>query len=125
MNIAQPSAAMGSIARSAALAALALLSLLAAPKALAVEDDKKKHFAASAGISATLQATTDRPWASFGGCMAVGAAKELYDDSQSGNHFDWQDMQFNALGCAIGISIGEGAQRLFTDGRSLGFRARF
>lgn len=57
--------------------------------------------------------------------MAVGTAKELYDDGQSGNQFDWRDMQFNALGCAIGIPIGEGAQWLFTDGRSLGFRTRF
>nr|WP_298414749.1 hypothetical protein [uncultured Halomonas sp.] len=104
---------------------LVLSSIFMASSAQALEDDEKKHLAASTAISATFTAATDRPWISFGGCLAVGAAKELYDDRQDDNHFDWQDMQYNALGCAIGIPIGKGARWLFTDGRSFGFRARF
>ncbi len=107
------------------VAMLVLLGMFTATSAQAFEDNEKKHFAASTAISTIFTAVTNRPWISFGGCLAVGTAKELYDDSQANNHFDWQDMKYNALGCAVGIPIGKGARWLFTDGRSFGFRARF
>ncbi|MGC3873573.1 hypothetical protein ACPF7Z_09920 [Halomonas sp. GXIMD04776] len=125
MNILMRPPAMTSFFGKLALSMLVLLGIFTTSSALAVERDEKKHFAASTAISATLTAATDKPWVSFGGCIAVGAAKELYDDRQSDNHFDWQDMKYNTLGCAIGIPIGKGARWLFTDGRSFGFRANF
>lgn len=72
------------------------------------------HVGASAGIATIgetimLQSPTAyedryiRRTAVFGGCIAVGAAKEFVYDAEA----DGEDLFFDAIGCTIPIVIGE------------------
>ena len=64
----------------------------------AVEQDKLKHFAASAVISSVTQHYSQNWKLSAAVCMSVGLAKELTD-----NTIDNKDLLADAIGCATGL----------------------
>ena len=91
-----------------------VISLVAVVTSHSADKRSLYHVGASAGIATAAEAIMltsptayedryIRRAAVFGGCMAVGAAKEfVYDAEES-----YEDLAFNALGCAIPIFIGE------------------
>lgn len=88
--------------------ALALLMFSASSQALDLtENDKKKHLAASAIISAVTYGITENLYTSYGVCIGTGLAKELYDEVDYGG-FSWEDMAADAIGCGLGIGLGKG-----------------
>ena len=68
--------------------------------------DKTKHFAVSAVIGAAAYAITEDRSQAFMLALAPGLAKEIYDSTQSDNHFSSKDMLWNALGAAVGVQVG-------------------
>jgi hypothetical protein len=104
---------------------LLALFLLFAPHAHAVEQDKTKHFVASAGISSLSLHLTQNRWLSLGICGAVGLTKELTDD-----YIDKRDLVADALGCISGVAVYESVNYLINvkpqqDGAGIGLRVNF
>ena len=89
------------------------------------ERDKQKHIAVSTVISSSIKSYTGNSAIAFGSCMAIGTAKELYDDMQPNNKFDKEDMLANLIGCGIGLPIGNVGNRIFFDGRTIKFEWKF
>lgn len=76
-------------------------------------DDKNKHFAGSAamGVAATVVfKDSEHPVLyPFAATIAVGLAKEVYDEVKSGGSgFSYKDLAADALGAALGVSVGNG-----------------
>lgn len=76
-------------------------------------DDKNKHFAGSAvmGLVATAAfKDSEHPVLyPFAAALAVGIAKEVYDEVKSGGSgFSYKDLAADALGAALGVSVGNG-----------------
>lgn len=84
------------------------------------QKDKQQHLTVSTGIATLTYGATNSAWASFGACIGVGLAKELYDQQDYGK-FSSEDMQANAIGCGIGMVLG---YALFGSKNS-GFSVRF
>ena len=64
----------------------------------AIEQDKIKHFAASAVIGGVSQYYFNNWRYSSVTCLSVGIVKELADST-----IDHKDLLYDALGCAVGI----------------------
>lgn len=76
-------------------------------------DDKNKHFAGSAAMA--LAATvvfkdSEHPVLyPFAAALAVGLAKEIRDEvATNGSGFSYKDLAADALGAALGVSVGSG-----------------
>lgn len=91
---------------------LLLMAILISPMAKAVDlsqRDKQLHLGVSAAISGAVYTTLRLKGASrlkSAGVAALmsmwcGTVKELTDEK-----FDWQDMQADAIGTSIGVSLG-------------------
>ena len=71
--------------------------------------DKELHFAGSLAISASLRTVGRTDGESFGGAVAIGALKEVYDATlkprRKGRGASWKDLAADILGAAAGIAI--------------------
>lgn len=76
-------------------------------------EDKKQHFAGSAlmGVAASVAFKDSEhpvlyPMAAV---LAVGLAKEIRDEvATAGSGFSYKDLAADALGAALGVSVGNG-----------------
>lgn len=102
-----------------------ILVCMSTSSTMALEQDKVKHVAASTAISGGIITATNNVWLGVGSCMGVGLLKEGYDNIQEGNKFDMEDMVANGVGCALGIPIGKTGNRIFFDGKSIGYKINF
>lgn len=67
--------------------------------------DKQDHLAVSAVIGAASRLVIDDPYVAFGVAMVPGVAKEIYDMHHKDHHTaSWQDLAFDAIGAAIGVT---------------------
>lgn len=76
-------------------------------------DDKNKHFAGSAlmGVAASVAfKDSDHPVLyPMAAVLAVGLAKEIRDEvAPAGSGFSYKDLAADALGAALGVSVGNG-----------------
>lgn len=76
-------------------------------------EDKNKHFAGSAlmGVAASVAfKDSDHPVLyPMAAVLAVGLAKEIRDEvATSGSGFIYKDLAADALGAALGVSVGNG-----------------
>lgn len=71
-----------------------------------VESDKKMHFAVSAGLGFAANSIMDDYRYSMASCMAVGVAKEVYDEIDYGG-FSEKDLVADLLGCGVGVVVNE------------------
>lgn len=90
---------------------IALSTILASCQTIG--QDKYLHAGGSAllgiGFSIPLQHSPIKKHskeASFAACMAVGVAKEIYDEYDYGG-FSAGDLVADGLGCAVGVAISE------------------
>ena len=70
--------------------------------------DKLLHFNVClfvAYLSARLLpcCTVERMLAGFAFAVLIGFVKELYDEGQEGNTFDWHDLLADVAGAAVGV----------------------
>ena len=72
----------------------------------AMEEDKAKHLAVSAGLGFAANTVFDSHEVALASCMGVGLAKELYDEYSYGG-FDGRDFVMDSLGCALGVVSSE------------------
>jgi hypothetical protein len=100
-------------------AGIAVLALPCSGQALA--EDKQKHLAVSATMGVALQTVQTSRAVSYGTCLGVGAAKEVYDTVTPNHDFEIADLAFDAIGCALGI---EGVQWLRVQFQSENHEAR-
>lgn len=107
---------------------LALLLLCSTQALAAPEYDKRMHIAASATIAASLYVVVERKnkshWYTFGGCMAVGVAKEVYDELDYGG-FSGGDLAADAVGCLAGILFVDTGWKFVTKSKSAGIKFSF
>lgn len=96
-------------------ALVAITLLIASSQALAVEEDKVKHFAVSGAIGASMQLYTEDWKTSMATCVGVGLAKELYD-----NVFSEKDLVADVLGCSVGVLLGDTALKVWSQDDSIG-----
>ena len=72
----------------------------------------EEHFFVSTvigiGCANVYKESFGKAWAC---AMVPGTVKELIDATQKENHFSSRDMAFNAVGAALGVSIGHFALR--------------
>ena len=92
---------VGKMVKNTFLAAI----LLASTSTTAVEYDKKLHFVGSVIIGSVTQVAVEDWRVSAATCMAIGIAKEVYDEYSYGG-FDTKDLLFDAAGCALGVLTG-------------------
>ncbi|ACG60362.1 gp40 putative lipoprotein [Iodobacter phage PhiPLPE] len=83
-------------------------------------DDKNKHFSGSAalGVAASLAfKDSEHPVIyPFAAVLAIGLAKEIRDEvAPAGSGFSYKDLAADALGAALGVSIGNGVLYLTSD----------
>lgn len=98
---------------------------IASSSAIAVEKDKKQHFAISTAIGLGSTYVFEDYRYSLAACLAVGIAKETYDYVDYGL-FDEKDLMYDALGCGLGVFTGETIKFHFQDdGASLSFNYKF
>lgn len=94
------------------IGALLLTSVLTT-QALAVDIQKDKvyHFGVSTALGVAAKMAIEEeglPWKSFGLAMLPGLAKEIYDAKRTGGSgFSKSDLLADALGAALGITIGK------------------
>lgn len=70
-------------------------------------NDKRMHLVGSTVLGLAASAQTDSNTKAFGGCMAIGAGKELVSwAADRNNRPSAKDMLANALGCGIGLAGG-------------------
>ncbi|WP_375753314.1 hypothetical protein [Vibrio sp. HN007] len=81
-----------------------VISLLSEKAFADIEEDKKLHLGLSAALGYGTQMVTQDWITSFGVCVAVGAAKELYDKMDYG-HASSADLAYNTVGCAMGVGL--------------------
>ena len=77
---------------------LIVLLIIISTQANAIEQDKIKHFAASAVIGGVSQYYFNNWRYSSVVCLSAGIIKELTDST-----IDRKDLLYDALGCAVGI----------------------
>lgn len=93
---------------------IALIGLLYSTHSFAeIEIDKKKHLAVSYGLGLATTYYFKDPVYGFSSCLAVGLAKEIYDEIDY-NGFDEKDLAYDALGCALGTLTMKGLEFTFT-----------
>ena len=68
--------------------------------------DKVKHAGVSAVMGAVAGAATGSRAQAFGACLAVGAAKEVWDAYHPGHTPSFRDLAADAAGCAVGVEMG-------------------
>lgn len=73
--------------------------------------DKLLHFNVClfvAYLSARLLpcCTVERMLVGFAFAVLIGVGKELYDEGQEGNTFDWGDLLSDVAGAAVGAMMG-------------------
>lgn len=83
---------------------LLLATVALSLNANAIEQDKKLHFAGSALIAGGVQAYSQDWRVAMGSCMAVGLAKEIYDEYDYGG-FDGKDLAYDLAGCVTGTLL--------------------
>lgn len=98
-------------------ALVAITLLIASSQALAVEEDKVKHFAVSGAIGASMQLYTENWKTSMATCVGVGLAKELYD-----NGFSEKDLVADLVGCSVGVLLGDTALKVWSQDDSIGIQ---
>lgn len=81
-----------------------VISLLSEKAFAHIEEDKKLHLGLSAALGFGTHMVTQDWVTSFGLCIAVGAAKELYDEIDYG-HASGADFAYDVVGCAAGVSL--------------------
>lgn len=67
--------------------------------------DKVLHLAGSAGMGLVASNLSPNGWEAFGGCAAVGVAKELADSSGLGRA-SAKDLVADLVGCGLGVAGG-------------------
>lgn len=86
----------------------------------------EEHFFVSTvigiGCANVYKESFGKAWAC---AMVPGTVKELIDSTQTGNHFSSRDMAFNAMGAALGVSIGQFALRRQDGQTVVNYSARF
>lgn len=102
-------------------ALVAITLLIASSQALAVEEDKVKHFAVSGAIGASMQLYTEDWRTSMATCVGVGLAKELYDQYDY-NGFSEKDLVADVLGCSVGVLLGDTALKVWSQDDSIGIQ---
>lgn len=78
-----------------------------------VGQDKIKHFAVSAGLSAAAAQSlhgnnmpkSNRAHAAIGFSVSVGLGKELYDARAQGSGFSWKDLAYDVGGAIAGYQL--------------------
>jgi len=89
--------------------AIAALLLCVPMTALGLAEDKIKHASVSAAITVSARQVfddTDSPWLyAHASCLAVGVAKEIYDEIDYGG-FDMEDLAADAAGSLAGSLLG-------------------
>lgn len=79
-------------------------------KLAGIGTDKLLHFNAClfvAYLTARLLpcGTVERMLAGFAFAVLIGSGKELYDEGQDGNTFDWSDLLADVAGAAVGAMM--------------------
>lgn len=79
-------------------------------KLASIGTDKLLHFNAClfvAYLTARLLpcCTVERMLAGFAFATLIGFGKELYDEGQEGNTFDWHDLLADVAGAAVGAAM--------------------
>lgn len=79
-------------------------------KLAGIGTDKLLHFNAClfvAYLTARLLpcCTVERMLAGFAFSTLIGVGKELYDEAQEGNTFDWHDLLADVAGAAVGAMM--------------------
>lgn len=77
-------------------------------KLAGIGTDKLLHFNAClfvAYLTARLLpcCTVERMLAGFALAVLIGVGRELYDEGQEGNTFDWHDLLADMTGAAVGV----------------------
>ena len=80
-------------------------------KLASIGTDKLLHFNAClfvAYLTARLLpcCTVERMLAGFALAVLIGFGKELYDEGQEGNTFDWSDLLADVAGATVGAMMG-------------------
>lgn len=75
------------------------------------EGGQEHFFISGAAGLACSQVFTDSFGKAWACAMVPGTVKELLDASDKGNKFSAEDMAFNALGAALGVTAGHWALR--------------
>ena len=80
-------------------------------KLASIGTDKLLHFNAClfvAYLTARLLpcCTVERMLAGFALAVLIGFGKELYDEGQEGNTFDWSDLLADVTGATVGAMMG-------------------
>ena len=87
--------------------------------------DLAKHFKYSTVFGVVGVMAVQDPLYAFGGCVAIGATKELLDELQDGNKADWQDMTANAVGCATGVLLADQFLKVVASDEYIGIQFDF
>lgn len=79
-------------------------------KLAGIGTDKLLHFNAClfvAYLTARLLpcCTVERMLAGFAFAVLIGFGKELYDEAQEGNMFDWHDLMADVAGATVGAMM--------------------
>ena len=79
-------------------------------KLASIGTDKLLHFNAClfvAYLTARLLpcCTVERMLAGFALAVLIGVRKELYDEAQEGNTFEWHDLMADVAGAAVGACM--------------------
>lgn len=79
-------------------------------KLTSIGTDKLLHFDAClfvAYLTARLLpcCMVERMLAGFAFAVLIGFGKELYDEAQEGNTFDWHDLLADVAGAAVGVMM--------------------
>lgn len=79
-------------------------------KLASIGTDKLLHFNAClfvAYLTARLLSccTIERMLVGFAFAVLIGFGKELYDEGQEGNTFDWHDLLADVAGAAVGAAM--------------------
>lgn len=104
------------------LITIALLLSIAVCDANAIdlrERDKQLHMGVSSVFGLVTGSTIDNKWAAFSIAMIPGLFKELSDETMPNNKFDIEDMAANAIGAAVGVTIGHEIGLLIYEDRFL------
>lgn len=89
-------------------------------------DGGQEHFfiSGAAGLACS-QVFTDSFGKAWACAMVPGTVKELLDASDKGNKFSAEDMAFNALGAALGVTAGHWALRRANGQTVVSYSTRF
>ncbi len=111
---------MRSFIQTLCLLALVVMGLTDA-QASSWDEDKAKHAKVSFAMGSVAQMYTEDWKVSMGACMAVGLAKEVYDEYSYGG-FDGKDLLADAVGCSIGVIAGDTALKVWHEDDAVGIK---